>query len=109
MILVMWGVILFGGKPAPKRTAGFAKNDRVLLFMVHGALKRYAHYREDRYPEKLVDLIPDYLAIGESEKFHLKKLNYRRDPEVGFRLSLAKHKKGSLKVILTSQGIETAP
>ena len=44
LILVMWGVIMFGGQPAPQGAAEFAKKGRVLLFMVDGALKRYAHY-----------------------------------------------------------------
>ena len=34
LIVVMWGVILFGGEKAPGRRADFSRNPRVLLFMV---------------------------------------------------------------------------
>ncbi|MDY7037316.1 MAG: B-box zinc finger protein, partial [Thermodesulfobacteriota bacterium] len=43
LIAVMWGVIIFGGQKAPGGSVDFTKNKRVFLFMVDGAIKRYAH------------------------------------------------------------------
>ena len=106
LILVMWGIIIFGGQKAPPRTVDFAKKGRVLLFMVDGALKRYAHYEGSRYPEKLSNLVPKYLSLSKEELFHLDRLAYQRDPKAGYRLSLAKAKPGEMKVILTPEGIE---
>jgi hypothetical protein len=106
LILVMWGVIIFGGKKAPPRTTEFAKKGRVLLFMVDGAIKRYALYERNRYPEQLTDLIPDYLSMRQSEVFHLKRLSYLRDLRAGYRLSLASPESGEMNITLTSQGIE---
>ncbi|MFB0533075.1 MAG: B-box zinc finger protein [Desulfatiglandales bacterium] len=112
LILVMWGVIVFGGQKRPPRTAAvdFTKRERVLLFMVDGAIKRYAHYERDKYPEQLTDLIPKYLSLRENEVSHLRKLSYQRDLRVGYRLSLASPQSGQMNIILTPQGLEyTSP
>ena len=110
LILVMWGVIIFGGKKPPAKTAEFAKKGRVLLFMVDGAIKRYALYEGNRYPEKLADLIPGYLPLRDDEASHLERLSYQRDPRAGYRLSLARVKPGEMNIILTPTGVEyTAP
>jgi len=110
LILVMWGVIIFGGKKPPQRTAEFAKKGRVLLFMVDGAIKRYALYEGNKYPEQLADLIPEYLPVKKREGFHFEKLSYRLDPNAGYRLSLANLKPGQMNIVLTGVGVEyTAP
>ena len=110
LILVMWGVIIFGGKKPPATTAEFAKEGRVLLFMVDGAIKRYALYEGNKYPEKLADLIPEYLPLREDEASHLEKLSYRLDPTAGYRLSLADLNPGQMNIVLTGAGVEyTAP
>ena len=106
LILVMWGVIIFGGQPAPPRKIDFAKKGRVLLFMVDGAIKRYAHYEGDKYPEKLSNLVPKYLSLRKDELFHLEKLSYQKDPKTGYRLSVANPKAGEMNVILSPKGIE---
>ena len=110
LILVMWGVIIFGGQPSPGRTINFAKKGRVLLFMVDGALKRYAFYEGDRYPQNLSDLIPKYLSIKKNERFPLQELSYQKDPTAGYRLSIANPESGEMNLILSPKGIEyTAP
>jgi hypothetical protein len=109
LIIVMWSVILFGGQSAPARTAGFAKKGRVLLFMVNGALKRYAHYEGNTYPESLSALIPKYLPLKESDRHYLENLSYVRDLTAGYRLSLANPKPGEMKVVISAKGIETMP
>lgn len=106
MILVMWGVIIFGGQPAPPRTIDFGKKGRVLLFMVDGAIKRYAHYEGNRYPEKLSNLVPKYLSLRKDELIYLNKLSYKRDSKIGYRLSFANLKAGEMNLILSSKGIE---
>jgi len=106
LILVMWGIIIFGGQKAPPRTVDFVKKGRVFLFMIDGALKRYAHYEGSRYPERLSNLVPKYLSLSKEELFHLERLAYQRDPKAGYRLSLAKTKPGEMKVILSVKGIE---
>lgn len=106
LILVMWGVIIFGGQPAPPRKIDFAKKGRVLLFMVDGAIKRYAHYEGNKYPEKLSNLVPKYLSLRKDELFYLEKLSYQRDPRIGYRLSVASPKAGEMNVVLTPKGIE---
>jgi hypothetical protein len=107
LLAVMWGVILFGKKPAPATTsAEVASNDRVLLFMVDGAIKRYALYENNTYPSQLTELLPDYLSMREGEAAFLERLSYRPDPKVGYRLSLVKPGSGEMNLILTPTGIE---
>jgi len=106
MILVMWGVILFGGQKAPAGAADLAGQPRVFLFMVDGALKRYAHYEDGRYPTGLGDLIPKYLSLRQEELPLLDTLAYARDPSAGYRLSLAKPRPGEMNLIISPKGIK---
>ena len=106
LILVMWGVIIFGGQPAPPRTVDLSKKGRVLLFMVDGAIKRYAHYEGNRYPEQLSNLVPKYLSLRKEELVYLKQLSYKRDPKLGYRLSFANPEEKEMNVILSPKGIE---
>jgi hypothetical protein len=105
LIVVMAGIVIFGGQPPPQEMAGFAKKGRVFLFMVHGALKRYAHYEGNAYPEELSGLVPRYLPMKLSELPLLKRLHYQRDPEAGYRLSLAESTPGEMSIILTPSGV----
>jgi len=106
MILVMWGVILFGGQKAPAGAADLAGQPRILLFMVDGALKRYAHYEGGRYPAGLTDLVPKYLFLRSEEVTLLYTLAYARDFQLGYRLSLAKPKPGEMNLIISPKGIQ---
>jgi hypothetical protein len=106
MILVMWGVIIFGGHKAPAGAADLAGQPRILLFMVDGALKRYAHYEDNRYPAGLIDLVPRYLSLGKEELPLLDTLTYARDPGLGYRLSLARPKPGEMNLIISPDGIK---
>jgi len=106
MILVMWGVILFGGQKAPAGAADLAGQPRILLFMVDGGLKRYAHYEDNRYPARLIDLVPKYLSLVKEELPLLDTLSYARDPELGYRLSLARPKPGEMNLIISPKGIK---
>ena len=109
LVLVMWGVIIFGGQAAPKGTVEFAKKGRVLLFMVNGALARYARYEGNKYPETLSALVPKYLAFKDPDLVHLRKLSYQKDPVAGYRLSLINPEKGEMNLILSPKGIEHIP
>jgi hypothetical protein len=106
LIAVMWGVILFGGEPPPQRTVDFAKKGRILLFMVDGALKRFAHYEGNLYPDKLIELIPKYLYFRESEIAYLDRLSYTKDSRKGYLLSLSNPKAKGMNLILSAKGIE---
>lgn len=106
MILVMWGVILFGGQKAPAGAANLAGQPRILLFMVDGAIKRYAHYEDNRYPSKLDDLVPKYLSLRKDELPLLESLSYARDFQLGYRLSLARPKPGEMNLIISPKGIQ---
>ena len=78
--------------------------------MVDGAIKRYALYEGNRYPEQLTDLIPGYLPMRQDETSHLESLSYQRDTKAGYRLSLARAKPGEMNIVLTATGVEyTAP
>ena len=109
LILIILGIIIFGGKPAPQKTAEIAKNGRVFLFMVDGALKRYAHYEGNVYPERLPDLVSQYLAFKDSELFHLEKLSYERDRSAGYWLSFVNPDNSEMKILLSAKGIEHFP
>jgi hypothetical protein len=110
LILVMWGVIIFGGQKAPPRSIDHVTKGRVLLFMVDGAIRRFALYEGNRYPEQLTDLIPKYLPLRETEIAHLKRLSYQRDVGIGYRLSLANPTPGEMNIVLSPKGIEyTSP
>lgn len=106
LIMAMWGFILFGGEKPPAGTVDLSKNTRVFLFLVDGAIKRYAHYEGNEYPEKLTDLIPKYLTLGEHGPAQLIGLSYAKDPEIGYRLSLAHPNPGEMKIIITPKGIK---
>ncbi len=105
MIIVMWGVILFGGKKPLGKSLDVDKNPRVFLFMVDSAIKRYNHYEGNKYPEKLVDLVPKYLALGDDNISHLDKFNYQLDENKGYTLSPAKTKFGDMKITMSAKGI----
>jgi len=112
LILAMWGVILFGGKPAPEQAAfsfDKAKAGRVLLFLVNGSINRYAHYEGNRYPKSLQDLAPRYLQLKKNQLSFLKNLKYSTDPDpsVGYRLSLAHVKEGEMRITLTAGGVRS--
>ena len=109
MILVMWGVIIFGGQSPPALTASVlekGKAGRVLLFMVDGALKRYAYHEGNKYPVHLLELVPKYLKIKKEQVHCLDKLSYKKDTEAHYRLSLADSGKSEMKIILTPKGLE---
>jgi hypothetical protein len=105
VIVAMWAGILFGGQLPPARTADFTQKPEFLLFMVDAAVKRYAHYRGNRYPERLSDLVPKYVPLRKDELFHLDKLSYRRDSEAGYYLLLGDAKAGEMTITLSPQGI----
>jgi len=106
LILVMWGVIIFGGQKAPEGAADLAGQPRVFLFMVDGALKRYAHYEAGRYPTGLTDLVPKYLPLKQDEVSLLSTLSYAKDPYLGYRLSLAQPRPGEMNLIISPKGIK---
>lgn len=106
VIAVMWGVIIFGGKKAPPRSIGHATKGRVLLFMVDGAIRRFALYEGNKYPGQLTDLVPDYVSLRENELSLLRKLSYQRDPQVGYRLTLANPTPGEMTIILSPKGVQ---
>lgn len=106
LILAMWGFILFGGEKPPTGTVDVSQNSRVFLFMVDSAIKRYAHYEGNVYPDKLMDLIPKYLTIADNQATQLIGLYYERDPEVGYRLTLANPIPGEMRIIITPSGIQ---
>jgi hypothetical protein len=108
LILAMWGFILFGGQEFPdfQGKINLAGNTRVLLFMVDGGIKNYAHRNENRYPEKLSDLLPDYLSIEANQVHHLELLSYYKDPKLGYRLFLANPKPGEMHITISADGIQ---
>jgi len=109
MILVMWGVILFGGQKAPAGAADLGNQPRVLLFMVDGAIKRFAHYEGNQFPSQLADLIPKYLSLRQEEIPLLDMLRYTRDASLGYRLSLAKPKPGDMNIVISPKGVRYEP
>jgi len=106
LIVSMWGFILFGGQEVPASRMDFTNQPRILLFMVDGALKRFAHYEGNKYPEKITDLIPKYLNMAEVDLNHLNILSYQRDNKVGYRLSLKNPKEGQMSISISAQGIQ---
>ena len=105
-ILAMWGFILFGGQDPPKQSVDFSKNARVFLFLVDSAVKRYAHFEGNQYPKKLTDLVPKYLTLGEGGVAQLIGLSYEKDPQIGYRLSLAKPNPNEMNIIISAKGIQ---
>ncbi len=109
LIVSMWVFILFGGQEVPASRMDFKNQPRILLFMVDGALKRFAHYEGNKYPEKITDLIPKYLNMAKVDLGHLNTLSYQRDAKVGYRLSLKNPKEGQMGISISPQGIEYGP
>jgi hypothetical protein len=107
LIVSMWGFILFGGQEVPASRMDFKNQPRILLFMVDGAIKRFASYDEgNKYPEKITDLIPKYLNMAKVDLAHLNSLSYQRDAKVGYRLSLKNPREGQMDISITPQGIQ---
>ena len=106
VIAVMWGVILFAGVEPPPEIADLAGQPRVLLFMVDGAIKKYAHYEGNHYPAQLSALIPTYLNLEKQEATILTMLSYVNAPDEGYRLSLSEAASGEdMKIVITPNGI----
>lgn len=97
-ISVMWTVILFGGEKAPGQRIDYAKQGRVFLFMVDSSIKRYYHYENKTYPDELPVLAPRYLPMAKDDLYHLKRLNYKKNAAIGYSLSWANPKPGSLMI-----------
>ena len=106
LVVVMWGVILFGGQKAPPSSTGFAENERAFLFTVDSAIKRFADDNRRQYPDQLPDLVPKYLKLTKQDLNLLQKLSYRKDSTGGYRLCLAHPKPNSMNVILSSKGLK---
>lgn len=106
LISVMWAIILFGGEATPGKSIDYEKQERVFLFMVDSAIKRYYNYEKKAYPNYLNDLIPKYLAMAKEDTHYLGLLSYEKDKSQGYNLSLANPKPGSLAIILSPQGIK---
>lgn len=106
VIIVMWGVILFGGEKKPADAADISNNPRAFLFMADASVKRFAHYEGNKYPENLEEMIPRYLAISKENKDLLNLLKYQKDSQKGYRLSLAHTAPGEMEIIMTEKGIE---
>jgi len=109
LILVMWAVIIFGGQKAPEKSGVVlerGKANRVLLFLVDGALKRYAHYEGNRYPETLNNLVPKYLQMRKDQTQILDRLSYIKVPRTGYELSIANPRTGDMSIILTPKGVK---
>ena len=107
----MWGVIIFGGQKAPEKSGVVlerGKANRVLLFLVDGALKRYAHYEGNRYPDTLSDLVPKYVQMREDQTHLLNRLSYVKSPKTGYELSIAGIRKGDMSIVLTPKGVKYA-
>lgn len=105
LILVMWGVILFGGQKPPAGRIDFANQPRVLLFMVDTSIKRFAYFEGQQYPGSLKDLVPKYLSFSEEQVYLLDMLSYRKDPQKGYLLSFSKPVPGQMKITISSKGI----
>lgn len=107
LIVVMWGVILFGGRKAPGTAIDYGKQDRVFLFMVDNAIIRYHHYEGGHYPDNLVSLAPKYLPMANKDLHYLNNLSYVKDASVGgYSLSLAHPKPGTLSITISPRGIK---
>ena len=106
LIAVMWGVIIFGSQEAPGSSIDFGSNSRVFLFMVDSSIKRYIHFEGDKYPEKIEDIIPEYLSLANEDLVHLEMLSYKRDPVEGYLLSFANPKPGEMNIIISPNGIK---
>jgi hypothetical protein len=106
LILVLWGVILFGGEKPPSTATSIASNPRAFLFMVDSSIKRYAHYEKKGYPEQLSDIVPKYLRMDNKNLHQLRLLSYQKDPKEGYTLSLAKKTPGEKTVVLSPKGVQ---
>lgn len=109
IILGMWGYIIFGGEEVPASRVNFGNQPRILLFMVDGAIKRFAEDERQKYPEKITDLIPKYLTLAKDDFAHINNLSYVRSDGAGYRLSLKRPRPGQMNIIITPQGIQYEP
>ena len=109
LILSMWGYIIFGGQEVPSGRADFRNQPRILLFMVDGAIRRFADDEKGNYPEKLIDLIPKYLNIAKSDLAHLQTLLYVKGNGAGYRLSSKRPTPGEINIVITPNGILYEP
>jgi hypothetical protein len=105
MIVVMWGVILFGGEKPMGKPLDADANPRVFLFMVDSAVKRYHHYEGNQYPEELASLVPKYLSLINENIQYLNRLDYQKDVDKGYLLSFVKSEPGEMKITMSAKGI----
>jgi len=110
LMAVMWGVIIFGGPEAVSgQKIDYDNNKRVFLFMVDNSIKRYAHYQNKKYPDRLIDLVPKYLRLNEEDLIQLNRFSYTLDPQSGYELSYAHPVPGEMNIIISSKGIKYEP
>jgi hypothetical protein len=106
LIVVMWGVIIFGGPEAVSgQKIDYNKNKRVFLFMVDNSIKRYARYQHNQYPNSLHELVPKYLRLREEDLTQLNRFSYRLDPQKGYELSYAHPGPGEMNIVISPKGI----
>jgi hypothetical protein len=105
LTIAMWGLIIRGGEPPPPRTAPVVERPTVLLFLIDTAIRRYAHYEERRYPERLSHLHPKYLPLRQEELSSLERFSYSAGPAEGYRLGLIDRSTGNVTIVLSPQGI----
>jgi hypothetical protein len=105
LIAVMWSVTIFFRVNPPERTAGFAENEEMFLVVVDDALKRYANYEQNGYPLRLIDLVPKYLPLKESELKLLRRVSYELDPQRGYNLHLVNSQGSQQKAVYSVEGL----
>ena len=89
LALLFVGLQFYLGQPVqrPQITLNSA-SPMVLLSRLRLALQQYGAAHNDRYPESLYDLLPDYLADDEQNRKVLRNLVYRLDARSGYLLRL---------------------
>lgn len=106
LIFVMIGINVYWRYDLPGVIPGVETRDGSLLFLTDSALRRYALYENNRYPDTLTQLVPRFLPLGPPEARLLAAMNYERDAVSGYLLSLIGAHEAVPELTMTCEGIK---
>ncbi|MFC1532526.1 hypothetical protein ACFL7M_04045 [Thermodesulfobacteriota bacterium] len=109
-MVLLFGLRIYWSKPIKRPQTNLNADNQIrLLTNLQFSLERYATAHGDRYPENLYDLLPDFLAETEQNRYVLSMLDYELDQPEGYMLKIKKNAPFSgKKLVATAEEIRFA-
>ena len=110
LALLLFGLRIYWSKPIKRPQINLnAANSMRLLTNLQFSLEQYATAHGDRYPDNLYDLLPDFLANTEQNRYVLRMLDYRLSQPEDYVLRIKENAPFSgKKLVATAEEIRLA-